>query len=374
MRVSLIAGSAVLAAQTALAGGLDRSGQPIGIIFEQGNYAELSFGMTSPDLTGTDLLANPISDVGGAFSVAGGGIKYQFSDKFSAALIFDQPYGADITYGGSPATTMLGGTSAMAHTSSVTAVGRYQFSDRFSAHAGIRHQTISGDITLSGLAYGGLSGYNVALGGDSSLGFVVGGAFEIPEMALRVALTYNSEITHDLPSVETIGGFPLGVSADTEVKSPASINLDFQSGINPKTLVFGSVRYVKWSDLIISPTFFDALVAPGTPNSSISDLEDTVSYSLGIGRKINDALSLSIAYGWEPGGDDDLVSPLAPSNGYKAITLGAKYRKDAVTITGGIRYTWLGDAMPETGTPDVARASFTDNTALSVGMKIGFHF
>ena len=35
---------------------------------------------------------------------------------------------------------------------------------------------------------------------------------------------------------------------------------------------------------------------------------------------------------------------------------------------------WLGDAFAETGTPDTARADFQDNTALSVGFKIGFNF
>ena len=31
----------------------------------------------------------------------------------------------------------------------------------------------------------------------------------------------------------------------------------------------------------------------------------------------------------------------------------------------------LGDAQPETGTPDVARATFSDNSVLSVGFTVG---
>ncbi len=46
----------------------------------------------------------------------------------------------------------------------------------------------------------------------------------------------------------------------------------------------------------------------------------------------------------------------------------------AISPSGGARYTWLGDADPETGTPDVARANFTDNTALSLGLRIGYDF
>ena len=375
IRVSLAVGTALIAAQSAIAGGLDRSGQPIGIIFEQGNYAELSFAATRANVTGTDIpLGNPVGNVAGGFVQASGGLKYDFSDQFSLALIWDQPFGSDVAYPGSPLTTMLGGTAAKANAVSVTAVGRYKFSDRFSVHGGLRHQTISGDITLSGLAYGGLSGYNVALSTDSAIGYVIGGAFEIPEYALRVALTYNSEITHNLPSVETIGGFPLGVSADTEIVSPASVNLDFQTGINEKTLLFGSVRYAKWSDLVISPTFFDALVDPATPNSSISDLEDSWSYTLGVGRALNENWSVSGVLGYEPEGSDDLVSPLAPTNGNFSVGLGVRYKDENVVVSAGVRHTWLGDARPETGTPDVARATFTDNTALSAGFKIGFYF
>ena len=47
---------------------------------------------------------------------------------------------------------------------------------------------------------------------------------------------------------------------------------------------------------------------------------------------------------------------------------------DSVVISGGVRYTWLGDARPETGTPDEPRATFTDNTALALGMSVGFRF
>ena len=53
---------------TALAGGVDRSGQPIGIIFETGNYVELSYGQINPSVSGNDLAAFGGSPTG---SVAG---------------------------------------------------------------------------------------------------------------------------------------------------------------------------------------------------------------------------------------------------------------------------------------------------------------
>lgn len=379
MKKTITAAAAVAVTATgAWAGGLDRSGQPIGIIFEKGNYAELSFASINPSVSGTDTFAAPgfaYNDVADKFTQFGGAIKYQFNDQISMSLIADQPFGSDLTYPGMAAATSLGGTHAIADSFALTALGRYKFNDRVSVHGGIRYQQIEGDITLSGLAYGGLNGYNVDLASADGIGYVIGGAYEIPEIALRVALTYNSEITHDMATTETVMGFPVfGPSADTEIKTPASINLDAQMGINPKTLAFGSIRYAKWSDLKISPTGFDAAVDPGTPGSSISQLDDSLAISLGIGRKITDNFSASLTLGWERAGDDDLVSPLAPSNGNRSIALGGKYTMDNVTISGGVRYTKLGSAMPETGTPDVARANFRDNDVVSIGMKVGFTF
>ena len=57
------------------------------------------------------------------------------------------------------------------------------------------------------------------------------------------------------------------------------------------------------------------------------------------------------------------------------MTVGAQYKiSDAVTLSGGLRYTMFGDALPETGTPDTPRGTFADNDAISAGLKLGFHF
>ena len=42
------------------------------------------------------------------------------------------------------------------------------------------------------------------------------------------------------------------------------------------------------------------------------------------------------------------------------------------TVSGGVRYVWLGDAQPETA--DTARAEFTDNNAVAVGMSVAYRF
>ncbi|SHE71593.1 Long-chain fatty acid transport protein [Litoreibacter ascidiaceicola] len=372
---NFVSAAAILAASTSIvsAGGLDRSGQPIGIIFEQGNRVELSFGYTKPSVGGTDVLTNSISSVASNYLTAGVALKYDFNDKISFALIVDEPYGSDVTYPGSSATTMLGGTRAIVDSYAVTGIGRYKFNENFSVHGGIRYQEISAGVTLGGLAYAGLNGYNAEFASDGAFGFLVGGAYERPDIALRVALTYNSKITHNLATQETIGGAPVAAPGSTEVVAPESINLDFQTGIAKDTLLFGSIRYARHSQVIVSPAFFDTALGP-TPGDSLTSLENSLDFTVGIGRRFNDQWSGFVSYTQNSKGDDDLVSPLAPTNGSKAITIGGKYTMDAVEISGGIRYTKLGDARPETGTPDVARANFTGNSAVSAGLKIAYKF
>lgn len=347
---------------SALAGGLDRTGQPIGALFETGNYAELSFGHTSPSLEGTDVLGNPIANVANDFSTVGLALKMDLNDQLSFAVIFDQPYGADVLYGGDPATTMLGGTMAKASSTSMTALMRYKFNERMSVYAGPRQVSADGEITLSGLAYGPASGYNVQFKDASGWGYVVGAAYEIPDIALRASLTYQSAVDLDFDTTENF----FGATGTTQSEAPQSITFDFQTGVAADTLVFGSVRWAEWSAFTLEPTGLGA---------NLAQLDDVTTYTLGVGRKFSDALSGSFSVSYEDGGADDLVSPLAPSNGQLALSLGARYNvNEQVTLSGGIRYTMLGDAQPETGTPDVARASFSGNNAVSVGLRVGFKF
>lgn len=401
-RFTLAVVTTIIGTSAATAGGLDRSGQDIAPLFEPGNYAELSFGYVKPSVDGTDTTLSPfnptasnsIGDAADEFLATSGAIKAQFNDAISFAIIVDEPYGSDIAYPGSdfvvpgPGGTLsdgsvLGGTEAIVDSFALTTLARYQFANGFSVHGGVRYQEISADVTLGGLAYGGLNGYRGEFDSDGAFGYLLGAAYERPEIALRVALTYSSEIRHDLPTTESINGIPVSLltggaitsSSDTRVVAPESLNLDVQSGVAEGTLVFGSIRYARYSDTIVAATFFDASVDPTIQGSSLTDIEDSLDLEIGVGRQFTDVFAGSISVGYSRKGDDDLVSPLAPTNGARSIALGASYQiSDAVELSGGIRYTQLGDARPETGTPDTARALFEDNNAVTVGLKVGYTF
>ncbi len=386
MKNILLGASALaLLAGGALAGGIERTTQSPQILFEEGNRLEISYGQVSPSLTGTSLAvpgllpADDISNVGEDYTMPSAALKLALADKLDLALIFDKPYGADVAYEAS--NPMLGGTNATASTTALTALLRYKLTDRFSAFGGVRSQTAEGRIELIGAAYGPVSGYTVELDRGQATGYVLGAAYEIPDIALRVALSYNSEISHDLgttesgPLVDPDGAGPtpalplLNGASTTEIKTPASWNLEFQSGIAANTLLFGSVRHVQHSTFRVDPAQFVTVTGGG-----LIDLEDTTTYNLGVGRRFTDKFAGSLSFGYEAEGDE-LVSPLAPSTGRSSVTLGGSYDlSEALTLSAGVNYSWLGDAMPETGTPDTARAEFTDNNAMGVGVKIALKF
>lgn len=369
-----------MAAGAAQAGGIDRSGQGLGALFETGRYLELSFGAVNPSVSGNDVAlfgGQPTGNVTENFNQLALSYKYDINDDWSFALVIDQPFGADVSYGAS--SVALGGTTATASSTAVTGLLRYKLAKGFSVHGGLRAQKASANIDLRGAAYrsplapttpgSGFDGYSVALSSDVAPGFVLGVAYEKPEIALRVALTYNSEVKHEFDTVETVAGGAVVVgTTPTKVRTPQSVNLDFQSGVAKNTLVFGQIRWVDWSVFKLDPAFFTPRAGAG-----LIDLDDWITYTIGVGRKFNDNWSGSFSMQYEEQADP-LVSPLAPTNGRIGATLAAVYTRDNMKVTAGINYTKLGSASPETGTPDVARARMEGSHAVSLGLRVGFRF
>ena len=367
----------VTATGPAFAGALDRSGQSVSIIFEEGRRVELSFGFVAPDGSGEDLPPFAGTDSGDVlenYFQFGAAYKADINNQLSYALIYDQPFGADTMYPDGDS-AYFGGTLAKASSHALTGVLRYKFNDNVSVHGGLRAQSVQADVELRGAAYGaappgGFNGYNVYLDREWGFGYLLGGAYERKDIALRVALTYNSSISYDLDTEEEFG--PLGtIESETTIETPQSVNLEFQTGIMADTLLFGAVRWVDWSEFDVTPEFFDANVPGGGALVEYDD--DIITYTLGVGRRFTDQWSGAVQVGYEKAGDK-LVSPLGPTTGNFSLGVGATYTMDNMEITGGIRHVWLGDADPETGTPDVARAEFRDNTAIAAGLKIAYTF
>jgi len=381
MKQNIIAVTGLLASTTsAYAAGLDRSGQDIGVLFETGNHLEFSAATISPVVDGRSrdgfgpFSGISISDVADTFQLYSFGLKYELNDQLSFAVVVDQPYGSDVIYPGDPATSLLGGTGATVDSFGITALARYKFNENFSVYGGVKYQEISANVTLGGQAFGGLNGYEGDFDSDGGFGYVLGAAYEIPDIALRVALTYQSKVKHNLRTTETINGVPVSLipgsglseTSNTSVDTPENISLSFQSGVAKDTLVFGNIRYSNYDQTVVRPAAFTAL----SGGNALTDLENAFDIELGIGRRFNEKWSGSLAVGLTTKGDDDFVSPLDPRNGSQYFSLGVKYDvNERVAVSGGIRYTELGDAIASPGGNPVA--DFKNNSAVSFGLSIG---
>jgi long-chain fatty acid transport protein len=115
----------------------------------------------------------------------------------------------------------------------------------------VRLISFSGDVGLFTGSGGAGASYVLAAEASTEIGYMIGGAYERPDIAMRVALTYYSETTHDVTASETTG---LGTAPTTfETSIPQQILLEGQTGVAPGTLVFGSLRWTDWTAFSIAP-------------------------------------------------------------------------------------------------------------------------
>jgi long-subunit fatty acid transport protein len=356
-----LATSAMLAliSGAATAGGSGRSGQNVGILFEEGNYAEVSVGSVSPDVSGTALGANS-GDMASSYLQVGAGYKRDINDQLSFALIYDQPYGADVDYPTGTGYAFAGSTAEL-KTNALTGILRYKLDNGVSVHGGLRVQTLEAKASIPVLTY------NATGERDTGVGYLVGAAYEKPEIALRVALTYFSKVKHEMDTSEFLGITRPDTVTSTE--TPQAVNLDLQTGIAEGTLLFGGVRWVEWSAFEIAPAAYTATI--GSPLVAFKN--DTFTYTLGIGRKLAENLSGSVAVSYEKT-LGDTVSNLGPTDGRLGLTLGLRYTKDNMVISGGINYTRVGSANTVISSTGPILSSFTDNSSVGAGIKIGYRF
>lgn len=345
-----------LTASGALAGGLDRSGQGIGAIYETGDYVEMSFGFVSPNVTGTSTLLGPANsgNIAGSYAQLGMAYKTDVNESLALGLIMDQPFGANVDYSdGDPnyaLTAAPGGTVAEMSTFGITALAKYKVSPNFSVVGGLRGISAKGDVSAAAInpAFFGKS-----YGSSTGAGYVVGAAYEKPEIALRVALTYSSAV--DIQLTDAASGSTL------DAKLPQSVNLDFQTGIAANTLLFGTIRWADWSE---------SSLIDGDGNALLEYDNDAITYSIGVGRKFTETFSGAITIGYEAA-SGELAGDFAPTDGNYSLGLGGTFDLgDGVKVTGGVRYIQIGDATTDSAVAGV----FEDNSALALGVKVAYSF
>lgn len=377
-RVLVTAGAMALGATSALAAGVERSSQSVAILFEQGNYLEFNIGSASPDVSGTHYVPLPppyaggnSGDMAGDYTTWSLGVKTKLNDRIDLALVLDEAIGADVDYpAGVP--YLYEGSTAILDNTALTAMLRYRFDNNVSLIGGARAVRTSGVVDF-GQSLATLAGFDYRLSTSTEMdfGYLVGVAWEKPEIAARVALTYNSEIEQTYDGTETLNGFTLAQPFTTTI--PQSVNLEFQTGIAKDTLLFGSIRWVDWTAFKIDPALYHTAVG-----DALVDYEsDGITYTLGLGRKFNETWSGAVILGYEPSTSDaaacmagnttECVGNLGPTDGFTSLGLVATYTRDKMKVTGGLRYINIGDAA-------TTRGSFTDNHAVGFGLRVAYNF
>ena len=161
-------------------------------------------------------------------------------------------------------------TQVEVRTESITGIlgAKFGTNKEFQVYGGPVALRVRADVKLRGDAYSSAKGYTTHISKDQDYGWLAGMAYSKPEIALKAALTYRSEIKHNAKAFETFPlataagatvGLPLSTTrySDIEINTPESVNFDFQTGINPTTLATAKVRWVPWSDFAIVPSLYN---------------------------------------------------------------------------------------------------------------------
>ena len=196
-------------------------------------------------------------------------------------------------------------------------------------------------------------------GSDWGTGYLAGIAYSRPSIAMRVALTYASEvrIRYDTEEWNTF-------DSTTDVTFPQSVDLEFQTGIAPGTLIYGSVRWVEWSVFEMAPEQYTASFLEPLVRYD----RDYTTYTIGLGRQLTDRLAGSVSFIHEPSQGGSNLNTLGP---YDGRTLGAaalSYDLDRFSVTGGMAFGRLGN------TSNGFETEFDDGSVWSAGLRLGYAF
>ena len=342
------------------AGGWETGKLDTSFMYNEGNYAELSYGNLNYSVSGT-------TQAGVSHDMAKDQTRMNLSGKFQVGS-FD----IGLTSFSSGAIQMDGqsasGTSVVpsadVNMATKAILARYKINENFSVIGGIRQVSLE-DSSVTTLG----STYNIDA--TSKTGRVYGLAYERPEIALRLEILRSEKMTFGLNG-DAVGG-ALAITG-SEMAVPEATTINFQTGIAEGTLLMASAHRVSWANSQIN---VDVPLAGGLLDID-SAFKDTTSYSLGIGRALSDATAVNVSYSWEAGSGATSTDPFTMSNGSKTLSLGVRHTIEDMTLSGGISYTQVGDVnvthMAAPTVPSGLTATYENNSVMSFGVKVGYSF
>lgn len=346
--------ASVLAVGSASAGGLERGGYNIDLLFDPSRFAaEAAATYVFPQRELDNVVDTNPADGIGSNGIGGGarngvrdtesylvprlGIKAGIGDAIDCMVDYSQPWGAHLN----PGRNWMGANSNIE-----TEVN----SDNYAGTCSYKFQAGKGNLRfIGGVFYQEIDGFkerqvapDFAVPGNGigrldlktdGVGWRIGTAYEIEEIALRASLVYNSEVKLDditgTLNLSQVNGLVIPVFGSAEM--PQSVEFKLQSGIAPGWLAFGSVKWTDWSVLQTVAFCSTAIRAAGLPCNYggpgfLTSLDllyrDGWTVQGGIGHKFTETLSGAASLTWDRG---------------TATGLGAQ--TDTWTLAAGASYT-----------------------------------
>ncbi|MGB3814201.1 MAG: OmpP1/FadL family transporter [Shinella sp.] len=338
---------ALLSATTAQAGGLERSGYNIDLLFDPSGYAiESTATYVNPqrDLNnvrdnpadGGDISARPSNGIRATegYWVPRIGFKASVGNAIDCMADYSEPWGAHLNQGSNWA-----GASENIETKidsrNYAATCSYSFdvgAGQLRIIGGGFYQEISGfqerlvSAIPAGLPFNGIGRLDLE---GNGWGWRAGVGYEIEEYALRTSLVYNSAVdldditgTLDLRQIPGRGIIPVFGSASM----PDSLEFKFQTGVAPGWLIFGGVKWTDWSQLqslSFCPEFTRGIACSARTQATSLDLlyRDGWTISGGVGHKFNEQWSGALSLAWDRG-----------------VTTGIGTHSDTWTLGAGVSY------------------------------------
>lgn len=353
----------MLAVGSAQAGGLERGGYNIDLLFDPSRFAsEVTGSYVMPDREIKNARdTNPRDGIGangrgGGTTTADGAESYWIPrvglkagmGPVDCMADYSQPWGVH----SKPGRNWVGANSEIE-----TRVN----SDNYAGTCSFKMDAGKGQFRLlGGVFYQELDGFKERLVAPipaafgtgvgrldlkaDGVGWRIGAAYEIEEIALRASLVYNSEVDLDeiqgsldlrqIPGAVDPTNPLLGKVTNVfgSATMPQSVEFKLQSGIAPDWLAFGSVKWVDWSQLqtvafcpvAIKRAGINSCTYNGGFRATSLDLlyRDGWTVSGGIGHKFNDMVSGAVSLAWDRG-----------------TTTGLSVQTDTWTVSGGASIT-----------------------------------
>ena len=352
-----LAGALLLAGGAAHAGGLERGGYDIDPLFDPTRVTGfVSETFVMPERRLNNVVDTNNADGIGTTGIGGGatdgvhespaytvpkfGLKLGMGDHVDCLADYSQPWGAHLD----PGTGWMGVNSNIeTRIDSNNYAGTCSYRMGFGKGqarliGGLFYQEVSGfkvrQVAPDGMSIGNGTG-RLDLAGHG-VGWRIGAAYEIPEIAFRASLLYNSKvdlgnITGTLDLTEYNG---TSVAAFGNQAMPQTLEFKVQSGIAKDWLAFGSVKWVDWSTFQIVAFCSQAIMGSqpctygGTGYLTSLDFlyRDGWTLSGGLGHKFTDKWSAQASLTWDRG-----------------TTTGLSSRTDIWTLSAGASFTPRAD-------------------------------